>query len=335
MSLAQQAHTFQDFRDVWKPYRPYATDNYTRGIQRMAREDALHLRHVEANSPHATNLIVVDIDHPDAVLRALWERDGWRPNYVIENSSNGHAHAVWALQTGVARTEYARRKPLAYCAAVQEGLRRSVDGDPGYSGLMMKTPMHEDWNTLTITHDLYDLDELATHLEDVGFLPPQDWRKRAKRDVAGLGRNCTLFELLRHEAYPLINKYWGDANGYTKHVENLALQINADTFSNPLPSSEVLASAHSVARWVTTKSSMWRDGKAASDKRFSDRQTWRSARATAKRVEKRQDRVRAAYEVYRASGGSMTNKEIAEAVGMSVDWVKKHRAAIKGTATHC
>lgn len=56
-----------------------------------------------------SNLLVVDIDHDDALLRTMWDRDGWRPNAVVENPANGHAHAVWALAAPFARTEYARR----------------------------------------------------------------------------------------------------------------------------------------------------------------------------------------------------------------------------------
>ncbi|MDK4238553.1 MULTISPECIES: replication initiation protein [Corynebacterium] len=86
-----------------------------------------------------SNLLVVDIDHNDALIRSMWDRESWRPNAVVENPTNGHAHAVWALKAPFARTEYARRKPLAYATAVVEGLRRSVDGDRGYSGLITKT----------------------------------------------------------------------------------------------------------------------------------------------------------------------------------------------------
>ncbi|WP_423777004.1 hypothetical protein [Corynebacterium stationis] len=38
----------------------------------------------------------------------------------------------------IARTAYARRKPLSFEAAVTEGLRRYVHGDKNYSGLMTK-----------------------------------------------------------------------------------------------------------------------------------------------------------------------------------------------------
>lgn len=70
---------------------------------------ALGKRYIEANPDAVSNLLVVDIDHDDALLRTMWDRDGWRPNAVVENPANGHAHAVWALAAPFARTEYARR----------------------------------------------------------------------------------------------------------------------------------------------------------------------------------------------------------------------------------
>lgn len=61
------------------------------------------------------NLLVVDIAHPDALLRAL----------IADNVITPHR---------VRQTQAA-------------GLRRSVDGDKGYSGLMTKTPEHIAWDS--------------------------------------------------------------------------------------------------------------------------------------------------------------------------------------------
>ncbi len=103
---------------------------------------AITRRYVEANPTAISNLLVVDVDHADdAVLRAVSSVGSHPlPNAVVENPVNGHAHAVWAIAEAVTRTEYARRKPLAYAAAVTEGLRRALDGDAAYSGLMTKNP---------------------------------------------------------------------------------------------------------------------------------------------------------------------------------------------------
>ena len=49
-----------------------------------------------------------------------------------------------------------------------EGLRRAVDGDQAYSGLITKNPMHAHWAVQLVTplDALYDLDELAAGLGD-------------------------------------------------------------------------------------------------------------------------------------------------------------------------
>ena len=83
------------------------------------------------------------------------------------------------------------------------------------------------------------------------------------------------------------------------------------------------------------RSTMWQAGKEASDERFKARQSYRGTRSAMKRSQAKDELIKAARDAYRASGGAMTNKEIADGVGMSVEWVRKHRAAIKGSSTHC
>lgn len=233
-------------------------------------------RYIEAN-PHAlSNLLVVDVDHADGALRALGSAP--RPTAVVENPRNGHAHAVWALSEPVTRTEYAHRKPLAFAAAVTEGLRRSLDGDRGYSGLITKNPTHDSWECHWLGSELRPLGQLAEQLGD--YMPPTGWRQqRARRaDPVGLGRNCTLFESARVWAYREIRNYWGDPAGLGRAIEAEAATRNAE-FSEPLPVSEVRAIAASIHRWIVTKSRMWADGPAVYEATFSTIQSARARRA--------------------------------------------------------
>lgn len=264
------------FADIWLPSRPYAGDGFDQGVYQMDRERALTKSHVQTNPPALSNLLVVDIDHNDAVFRALHDRKDWRPTWVAENPANGHAHAIWAIQEPVVRTEYGRRKPLAFAAAVTEGLRRSVDGDQSYSGFMMKNPVHDSWETFAGTDHLYALGELSQHLEDAGFMPPREWRRSKRIKVSGLGRNCTLFETARTWAYREIRNHWGDPGGLAEAIELAALQINVDEFADPLPSSEVIACARSISRWITTKSELWRKGPEAYERDFKKIQSARA-----------------------------------------------------------
>lgn len=248
------------WEQLWLPLRPYATDRLSDGIFRYRRPVAMGKKYVEANPEALSNLLVVDVDHTDAVLRALSSVGSHpMPNAVVENPANGHAHAVWALAEPVTRTEYAHRKPVAYAAAVTEGLRRALDGDAGYSGLMTKNPLHADWATEWIHDDLFTLAGLEEALG--GHMPPERWRqtKRQRENAVGLGRNCNLFETARTWAYREVRHHWGDSAGL--HVA-ITAEVHARNaaFAEPLPFTEAKAIANSIHRWITTKSRMWKDG---------------------------------------------------------------------------
>lgn len=271
----------QRWEQMWLPLWPLASDDLRQGIYRESRSKALRRRYIEANPQALSNLLVVDIDHPDALMRAVWDRHSWLPNAVVENPTNGHAHAVWALSEPVTRTEYAKRKPLAYATAITEGLRRSVDGDKGYSGLMTKNPEHQSWEAHWVTDELYALPQLEHHLAEWGFLPPPSWKKTRRRNPVGLGRNCALFETARTWAYREIRNHWGDPDGLGIAISVEAHRLNAG-FSEPLPSSEVNGIARSIHRWIITQSRMWADGPAVYEATFTTIQSARRQKATAK-----------------------------------------------------
>lgn len=247
-------------------------------------------RWIEANPQSVSNLLVVDVDHDDATMRLLWDRKDLQPNVVTVNPANGHAHAIWALQEPVTRTEYARRKPLAYAAAITEGLRRSVEGDKGYSGLITKNPLHESWDTLPITDRLWSLEELRDRLEERKALPPPSWQRSKRRDPVGLGRNCTLFETARHWAYREVRNHWGNPTSLSHAIETHAHQLNAE-FSEPLPRNEVRHLAASITRWITTRSHLWNDGQAVYDATFTLIQHHRGTKSVEKRRAIAQERA--------------------------------------------
>lgn len=277
---------------MWLPWRPLASDNLLAGVYRHARSAALGMRYVESNPSALSNLLVVDIDHADAVLRACWDRPAWWPNLVVENPTNGHAHAVWALREPVTRTEYARRKPLALAAAVTEGLRRSVDGDQGYSGLLTKNPVHGSWNTVVCHAErLYGLNELAGYLDGVGYLPPASWKRSKRRNVTGLGRNCSIFETARTWAYREVRHHFGDPDGLHAAISAHVHELNAE-FPEPLARREAQDIANSIHRWITTQSRMWADGAAVYEATFSTIQAARGHRGGQKSGAARLDTAR-------------------------------------------
>lgn len=278
----QAGHAQLDAREtaqweqMWLPLWPLASDDLRHGIYRESRTTALKRRYIEANPKAMSNLLVVDVDHPDALMRAVWDRQGWLPNAVVENPANGHAHAVWALKEPVTRTNYARRKPLAYAAAVTEGLRRSVDGDKGYSGLITKNPEHEDWEAHWFADELYSLPQLTEHLRDLGCMPPPSWKRTRRKNPVGLGRNCAIFETARTWAFREARRIrqWNeyptphDSDALHAAISRCVNELNSE-YSEPLPASEVRAISKSIHKWITTKSDLWANARVVTNATFT------------------------------------------------------------------
>ncbi|MER5748059.1 replication initiation protein [Streptomyces sp. NPDC002225] len=264
---------------------------------------AMTRRYVEANPSAISNLLVVDVDHSDAVLRAVSSVGSHPlPNAVVENPVNGHAHAVWALAEAVTRTEDARRKPLAYAAAVTEGLRRALDGDAAYSGLMTKNPLHTDWSTEWLHGGLHTLGGLEEALS--GHMPPARWRetKWFRTNITGLGRNCSIFETARTWAYREVRHHFGSPDTLHTAIHAEVQTRNAE-FAEPLPAVEARAIANSIHRWITTRSRMWKDGAAVYAATFVAIQSARGKKggkaSGTVRAERRDERTAAMLEYMR------------------------------------
>lgn len=326
------------FNNTWLPAYPYAADEYTDGVYRMSRERALEKKSIQPNSTALVNLIAIDIDQPESVMRVLESNDDLLPHYVTENPANGHTHAMWAVQEPVTISADGRPAPRRYLKAIHHGITNTFGGDKGYSGLLTKNPHHPHWDTYhSPTLAPYTLDQLATALDTRGTLPPRGWERVAKRDgeLTGISRNVDLFDATREQAYKRVRDYRHHTDGadmYGQYVNYIAHQLNKTLgFATPLPTAEVNSIARSITKWVIRESGMWQGDAPA----WIAKQRKASQAAATKRSQARVDTVERARDAYLHSGMTMTNRQIAEYVGMSVKWVEKHRAAIKGDMTNC
>lgn len=336
MSLLQQAPTFQD---VWKPYRPYAADNYNDGIYKQSRENALKRRHVQGNTPAQINLITLDIDSPTGVMDILEDNERLRPQWVSENPENGHVHATWALSAPVTVSAAGREKPRAYMEATSEGLRRRFNGDAAYTSFLFKNPESPAWTHYhSHTQPLHTLGGLSSALEYEGYMPQPEWKQQARKDktVPGISRNCDLFNELASIARSNARHYASCPDGadkFASFVYDTAHELNASMpFAAPLGTVEVNAIARSVSKWIITQSRIWQG---VHEPEWIEKQKALSARGNAVKSAQSAERITLARYVYMQSGRTLTNKQIAESVGMTVRWVQMNRAAIKGASTHC
>lgn len=283
------------------PNRPRCTDDKNLGQYHQPKDKALRHRLIQPNTDGRVVWLCFDVDRRGAALD--WDELGAPPpTLVMENPANHHAHIAYALEAPVPKTEAARKKPLLYLASVQEGIRRVVGGDIGYSGGLLKTPCHEAWRTQSYA-GAYALGELAEWVTVPS--PAEMLRKTRNPDYAGLGRNCLLFEMLRSYGYKAVRKYWRPdgfeffARDMEAHACDLA---RANTPRDPLPEKEARAVAKSQARWI------WRN--------FSPSgfRAYQSAVGARKGLEKRKELLERAK--WMATMGQ-TQREIAAALGVS------------------
>lgn len=235
------------------PSRPYCTDSLeNRGLYRLPLAEAMQCLLIQPNTAKLVVCLCFDVDRPLAAID--WnDRNCPPPNMTVRNPANGHAHLIYLLEAPVAVSDVARIKPAMFMAAIQEGLRRGLDADRGYSGLIVKNPSHKHWITKVWRDPPYCLEELAELVE----LPsPYEMRKRSRQvDYAGLGRNCTVFEVVRVKSYSLVRDYWGPGGdrAFERAVLDLVQQANMNDIGNPLQPSECRAIAKSISRWTWKK----------------------------------------------------------------------------------
>jgi len=297
--MTPQSIALQLFVDML-PRRPYCTNNPRLGQTVRSKETALAFSHIQPNTSGKVVWLAFDIDEPDGAT-AWHHRNAPPPTLSIENPANGHAHLLYALEAPVPRTEAARAKPLFYLAMVQEGLRRKLVADPGYSGHLCKNPLHERWSTQSWA-STYSMGLLREWIVPPS---PDDMKRRVRDpDYAGLGRNCELFERLRAEAYRLVRKFWipGGFELFKEAARMRADDLNAEHFKELLPMAEVKSLATSIARWV-----WFRFNPAGFRKR--------QAAVGAKKGQKR--RTLLWPEVLRLIGEGRSQREVAAAVGIS------------------
>ncbi|MGP5102268.1 replication initiation protein [Psychrobacter celer] len=221
------------------PYKPYCTDDLgTLSIQ--PKQIAVRKRYIQHNPPCMTHFIGLDIDHPHGAMR--WAEEYLPPpRWTTQNPVNGHAHIVYELEKPVCTSENGSIKALKYLAAIQAGLIRATRADSGYSNFITKNPLHDHWRTEVWTDEKYKLDYLAEFIELRAL--------NTTEKQSGLGRNCTLFDTVRHWAYNVVREHRGKQWEQWYHsVLNQALSVNM-AFPEPLPYSEIKATAKSIAKY--------------------------------------------------------------------------------------
>lgn len=228
------------------PTRPYCTDNLTQGIYPRQQRIAITKRYIQLNPPQQQHWLVFDIDRPNSAY--AWQDANLPPPFaIVVNEVNTHCHIIYRLESPVCTSDLAHEKPLRYLAAIQRVYTERLQADVNYSGLIAKNPFSQNhWRIIPcVITAKYGLSELA---EWVNLTKVPKRCKNASEAVA-LGRNCAMFDSLRHHAYKSIREYrQGKVDAWKAYILDKASEQNV--FNEPLPYNEVKAIAKSIADWV-------------------------------------------------------------------------------------
>lgn len=231
------------------PHRPYCTDDLSAGLAIRPLQTALERRYIQYNPPAMINWLVYDIDRPYPGFESEWRMVA-PPNIVVINPRNQHSHYLYGIAAGVSTTSASREKPRRLLSAIDEAYCHDLDADRGFARLICKNPLSAAWQVHLLREDLYDLCELAEYVDlDAAA---ERIRKTPREHRSGLGRNCSLFDSLRSWAYRWVGEYARlSFDKWLQEVHARAEKLN--TFTSPLPASEIKATARSVAKWTWEK----------------------------------------------------------------------------------
>ena len=230
------------------------------------------------------NVLPIDIDHPDALERAgMVAALGLPPPTLMIDPWSGYAHGVMRLARPVYTGDGARPEPMrlfGYAGALVASamgatllprrallkspwgrqanligtLRRRgpVPGAPllweahraADNGLLWHTVPAGELRPVQLREIILALAD--EHGEAAATPPARHWCRRHV-DPDARGRNCGLFDLVRHWSYARIERDAGAIHAYAERA-------NRETFGDrPLPDREVAAVARSIARFMANR----------------------------------------------------------------------------------
>ena len=330
-SVIKFERNYEDFSTVEHPRRlqnllPYCPDctsdintqaqPYVRG---RPRKYALKHSYIQLNPKSMQVFITLDLDYDCG--EEVWDfiycyGSIAAPYFIVGNTDNGHAHLIYVLRQPVCTTSLAHFRPLKYLKAIIDAYTELTKADGSYTGHLSKNPWSNRWRTLNESYCVYDLQGLVTgSVIDIFERKPT---KKPRENVAGLGRNCSIFEHVRTWAYREIRNYWkgqGNAGEWQQAVEEKC-NIENRKFDTPLFTSETRQIAKSIANWT------WRH---ITPEGFSD-------------CQRRNVKLRWNRESKKPSGLSMlqagfTTAEIAELLGVSQRTCQRWNIGLNPTPT--
>lgn len=246
MYLLKQIQDFENCEQIQAlfsdlPKKPYCTD-FKGFCEPRTKKHAIKHAYIQPNHPAVAQWLVFDLDYEQALF-AYYDNNAPRPQLIIKNPKNGHAHYCYKLSEKVGLWGKSSAKVIEYLEAVYGALQRKLGADTSYAGNLIKNPAHKNWLTyITGAKKSYSLGELAEWLD----LTEPKKVEPINDEKFYFGRNHEVFERTRHQAYPIANKY--DYDRLYREILAIATAENAK-FYNPMHPKELHHIAKSITRF--------------------------------------------------------------------------------------
>lgn len=224
--------------------KPYCTDLLGTALLIRPKYQAVTKVYIQPNPIHCIYWLVFDLDYE---VYKNWNDEFPVPNMSVENPHNGHQHIMYLLETPVYKLQNARLKPLNLLADVERGISLRFGADPSYGKLISKNPLHPVWKVMIWHMRSYTLGDLLVPI-------PREYQRRniKQKDEIGVGRNCRLFEQIRHYSYSEAYRVKYNYEKLLTNVLEYAEGYNSG-FDIPLMAKEVKNTVRSVCRWTCKK----------------------------------------------------------------------------------
>ena len=297
------------------PTKPYCTNDLSTGLKIRPKNSAISFKYIQPNSPFYQHYFVLDLDYESALSEILYSLDGIpMPNFVAETPNSGRLHAFFELKTPIYTTDASRQKPIMLANAIYLRLQQLFGADVGYSGLISKNPIHEQWRTYSLRKKPYTLTELSSKLDI-------DWQEAKKppkqHEAIGLGRNCYIFHTARFWAYKAVREYRGKTyNNWLQAVIDHCSKLN-EGITEPMQYNEIKGIAKSISRYCWKKD-------AYCYQEFIDRQTRKGKLGNEKSLLTRRTKQKINIEkAQRLKALNVSLKEIAKQCGVNERTVRR------------
>ena len=236
------------------PNRPYCSNN--KRIKYIKHRDAaLEMPYIQVN--HAiVNYIVFDLDYQGSALAAR-DNDLAEPTITAINRDNGHCHAIYQIDPIYPKTASIKSRTLL--KDIIDGYKDILKADRVITTQkqLIKNPLHQCWET--ITGEPVTLSEMAEYLpygrqynkQHPNWTP---WEQIGDfSQYISIGRNCTMFDFLRHYAYSIVNDCQSQ-DELNNSIFMLAAEKNIAEllkwFRTPLKQKELDDITKSISRWT-------------------------------------------------------------------------------------